>query len=771
MKYVSEQFKEKQDEIIRPATKLVFEVGTNIINSVTSLGGLALDFDNTVAPIVAPKDCTNSYYYAVLGENKQIDDPNRICSPDNSGSIAAPNHSVPYGITPYTAAGSYALIGNASMYFFNFTEITTPITLNFAGGNIPSELVVEKYDPDNASWFAEKTYYNIMLNPEITFEPDNYDDAANQYRRFKVKSSTSGRFQLNWIKGKFSATQTVLPVVFNNNKVVNIDITEETDLTSQSLPTYEMTVTCLDENAEYIPDTEYWDNQFKDGSLCYLKAGYKINGELEYVPILIGKLTEKPDYQHGRITFKVAIDWRIGWTYAIQPTFDDTLNVGDNVPGERFWTFMYNGKLFDSFDVFAYGDDEAASVTSYSGELDSKEVRQLIANALGCFIRAGFNRVDLLNSNSIQYKDFDDYITRYGQVKYTLESKAKVGRISVKRTENLVANDYIDVEALNSAEVGSDSHRWAVFNYEVPFFATGKFEIIDAQSSDPDATISLFTNPESYKLDNGNYNVGMPFTSDLITTIQPIIRFYKTESADFDETENLDESAGEVYENGNYLVTNSYVAGKVKRVAHLVSDISNQYEIDVVQDLRYEVGDIIRLETEKGVYITCVITGLKFNLPGSTGHITCRKMFSFYDSEEAIFEPVGLAVDFGTTDIEVTEASEKACFVGVMNTAFDTYIYVMGVEEYDKTTSGTTTQESYNGLLTDLNGHQWKFAYYSVPSGTQISTSAPVVDLPEYDVSTGVSEDAFGAIALLKSIYAEQGMNAPVDYSCEWEVF
>ena len=38
MRYVSEMFKEKQDEIIRPALKMRFELGTDINNPVGSAG-------------------------------------------------------------------------------------------------------------------------------------------------------------------------------------------------------------------------------------------------------------------------------------------------------------------------------------------------------------------------------------------------------------------------------------------------------------------------------------------------------------------------------------------------------------------------------------------------------------------------------------------------------------------------------------------------------------------------------------------------------------
>ena len=765
MRFVSEQFKEIQDEIIRPAlSRLTLEVGTEIVNSVVAKGGSInpLGFDTTVAPVVAPKVCRNKRYYAVLGDNTAVDDPYRICAPDNSGSIATPNHSVPYGITPYMSAYQKNVVGNV-LPDLNFTGLEYPITLRFLGGHKPTRIDFEYYDAANDAWNTEVAHEDLNGFTTVTFYPSGY--VKDRIYRFSIQAPTPGRFQLADIMGRKSYLDGNYAVTFGRNYVEKASVSMETDLTSQSLPSYEMTVTCLDVDGIYSPESSYWQNQFSEGSPAYLTLAYEVNGVNEFVDIMLGKLTEKPNYEQGKITFKIAIDWRTEWTYNFMPHLNDALNVGDSVDGNSFYQIIFNGKLFDNYPV------ESAEC-NYGGELDTRDTRQLIANALGCYIKAEMNTVSLLNANEIPYRDYDDYLTRYEQIKCSLESRAKVGRISVKRYDNTVASDYVDIECPNRAEIGSDNHRYGIFSFELPFFAMGKYEIVDAQSTNPDAVISLYNNAEVYKLDNGNYEADLPLIATEITSIKPIIRFYKTDTADYEETETLGDSvSGEVYTNDNQLVTNRITANKVKQAAHLVSDISYQYEVDNMQDFRYEVGDIIRLETEKNVYKTCVITGIRFELPGSTGHITCRKIFSFEDSDEAILEPVGLIVAFGTTDIEVTKASERACFVGVLHTPATSYIYVMGVEEFDMTVGGTTTQETYNGELTDLNNHSWKFAYYSVPSGTQIITGARIVDLPQYEVSSGISEGAFGAISLLKEIYKEQGMNAPVDYTCNWTTY
>ena len=51
-----------------------------------------------------------------------------------------------------------------------------------------------------------------------------------------------------------------------------------------------------------------------------------------------------------------------------------------------------------------------------------------------------------------------------------------------------------------------------------------------------------------------------------------------------------------------------------------------------------------------------------------------------------------------------------------------------------------------------------------------ITTNAPIIDLPDSISGLGISYEAFGAIEMVKALYASQGMTAPVDYSCVYSV-
>lgn len=777
MKYASNTFVETQEEIIRPPYKnMVLYVGTDNCYPHNAVGGEynTLGFDTNVAPVVPPSYCRDVSAYAVLGMPWGVDSTWRVCAPEKvGGSFPKPNRIVPYGVSVYANANEEVIIGNP-VVGLNFNNIKSRIGLQFTGGHYPKKLVVEWYNPNTGNWQAVGTYTSSSPSGSSYwwFRYNNFgSNPENWYTRFKVSSDVAGRFQLSFLMDEWSIENDALTVIFNKAQISKVNITQETDLSSQSLPTNEMTVEVLDINEEYTPDSEYWSKQFKERSPILFTVVNEANGYNEYIDLFIGRLTKEPNYEQGKITFNIAVELRKGWDINLAPPLDDSLSVGDSVPSQTFHSIIFNNKLFDDYsDAFIDADDMANSLCNTGGDIDSQDARQLIANALGCYIKIGINTVNLENANNVQYKPIDDWLTRYSQVKYLLDSKPKVGKINVLRMNNTVAADYVDVECPDRKTVGSMSYPYALFDFELPFFATGKFELINAQSSEAGVTVSQSSNSDVVKLDNGNYKATIPFTADEYTTIKPIVRFYKTESTEHTDTEIMDDEAGEVYENNNNLVTNSYIAGKVNRVAHLVSDISNQYEVDVVQDLRYEVGDIIRLETRKNVYKTCVITGLKFNLPGCNGHITCRKIFSLLDGDFVVDEPKGLSLSFGVTSIEVESANEAGCIVGIMNTQTTRYIYVLGVENYKEDISGTITNKTYNATLTDNNGHIWKFAHYSVPSGVAINTGAPIVYIPEYDPSSGATQACYGAVALLKALYNEQGMNAPADYSNEWEI-
>lgn len=770
MRYVSEQFKEKQNQLIRPPLKMHFEIAGDVDRTLVTFGGRSAehlnDFDYTIAPVKNPKSCANEYYYAILGDGKGVDDPYKMCAPDISGgSYSTPNHSVPIGVTRIASANEEVMLGSTDAPEWNPMAVTAPLTLSFKGGLIPEVIRAERYI--NNAWESQPTVYNPDLSEEVVFTPSTYNSFARY--RFYIKNSTKGgRYQLNWLRVNGTARSNLAPVIFENNYISSVSINEETDLSSQALPTYEMTVTCLDVNGEYAPETSYWSNQFKDGKNAFFEVGYETDNDVEYASILYGTLSQKPTYDQGKITFKVSIPWNPSSAFTDSHTSvtarvfsifsipNANLNTGNDVDSLKFSSYLKY--MFTNYDVFSSSSDDDNSVVNDYFTTGIADGMQLTANALGCFIMSGFNELNIYKTVDVQYGTPLDYLTRYEQVKNTLESQPKVGIVSITRNANTLSANYVDVEAVERVSITSQ-YNYANPKFHLPFFAYGKAQLIDAQSSVSGVTVTprYSTNVNETKLSDGTIEVGFAFSASAATTIKPIVRFYQVDTTPYDETETVDSNAPETYVNNNELITNTYIANKAKRVAKFISDVSNQYEVDVVQDIRYELGDVIRLETQKNVFKTCVITGLKFNFPGSNGHITCRKIFNLADSNYALYdvENCYLAEQSGTPKLKINGTDNGYVAVGKLIYNNKPYLFILGA-------TGITFGLYYTTTITDDNSHSW--AVYNLDA-SGLTYTMPVIDLGTYNSARESDYKVYGAKTLLMKLYSEQDMTAPVSYT------
>ena len=769
MRYVSEQFKEKQNQLIRPALKLWFEVATDTqrVYWFTSNQAVANldDFDENVAPIAKPKTTTNEYYYAVVGDGKGVDDPNRICASEKvNGAFPTPTHSVPAGVLDVASVNEEMLIGSTVQYYYNIVGIPFTLILSFKGGLIPEEIRVETCPTSGGTWTTEQTIYNPDLKEEIVYVALSTSDVS-KWRRFWIKNTTKGgRYQFNYFEmdNYLSAAN---PVVFENDYVNSVSVSEATDLTSQTMPSYDMTVVCLDPHGEYAPDTSYWENCFIESKECLLKVGYEIGGDTEYLDFLYGLLTAQPDYEQGKITFKVSVGFNSSHkTLKLSSIPNSSLSTGDVVDSEKFSSFLSN--YFDSSDIIKDTTDDNNTKTNLYEYIRS-DARQLIANAVGGYITAGINTFNLHDTCGIQYRNIDGYLPRYDQVKCSLQNRSKVGTIEITRNENTLSSDFVDIEAVERVSIPVG---YATAKFILPSWAYGKAQLIDAQPATPSAVVTIATSANIEAVStNGEIGLPMLFRSNTATTIKPIVRFFNVNTTKYQENESVGYSlSDESYTNDNDLVTNEYVANRVRNVARIMSDISYQYEVDVVQNICYELGDVIRLETEKGVYKTCIVTALQFKLPGSNGHLTCRKIFSLMDSAYAVPDPQGsLYVHFPTGGDYYVGKNDGVAIFGKFNYNNRTYFYGLGFSTYTKTPGGT--EYAVNKKLVDLNGHEWKIFFYNVDN-TYTTNNPCVIELPDYDSTSGANANSWGAIELIKALYSEQNMRfAPVDYTCTLE--
>ena len=784
MRYVSENFKAVMNEVIRPPLQLHFEVDTEVFNSVGVFPIFGhdedLDFDTDVAPIVKPENCLNEKYYAVLGDGKPVDEPNRMCA----GGFY-PETSVPYGVTPYTAANTEALIGSSEEDMSNFELFDAPTTLSFKGGLIPDVIRVEGYDNDTETWETVTTLYNSELSEEIEYIPEDLE-YYRLYRFYVKNTTTAGRFQFNWIMTKYGMANNppTSPIAFDNNYVASINIDTETDLSSQTLPSYEMTIECLDVDEVYTPDSAYWKNQFKVGTKCFLKIGYEIGEGIEYLPFFTGRLSSVPSYSMGKITFNVSLDMEV-WSseyssesydlgdgkITLFSLFDSSAQTGSITKSHAFGDFLDD--FFDEHNIFVDADDESNSIFNYYGDIKTSDFRQLTANALGGYIKFDFDKCSLNKTTEIQYQSPIGYVKRNDQVQNTLETQNKISRATVSRTEHTVSSDNVTVSATSSIVMVAHTYVYATF--VIPFFAVGRTVITNGDVSNHHTFVTGISSEEIRP--DGKVEITLVFTTTQASTgtrtFTPSVTFYRVNDENYQEYKIVNVDSGEEYSNDNSLITNEYTSNKAVAVASFINDISEQYEVDVVQNFCYEIGDIIRLETRKGVYKTCVITGLNFVIPGSSGHITCRRIFSVEDTPEAVLHEIDVRIVFGSEVIKVNHnhTEEDNAFVLGYCTDMSTgkqYLYVLGAHDvnYDEESA-----DACKITITDKNAHDWVlYVVMRLYSPTPPYYDVPYITLPNYDYTQINSGIAYGAIELIKAAYAEQGMNAPVDYDCSYVI-
>lgn len=809
MRQVSEQFKAIQDEIIRPPLKLFFEIGSSVENAITPeniSSGVYLSsvdgFDQYVAPIFIAEDCSNERYYAVLGDGKPVDDPNRICTPrDYIGIIGAhprwvvPDGNIPMGVTPYTEANTEVVIVSSSPTTgFDFFLYPGYYTISFKGGLIPDYIRVERYNENNSAWETDTTIYNDDLEEEITFYADHSSSSiiTKEYRRFYIKNTESaGRFQLNWIR-KEDYLPYSSPVVFEDENIEGISINQEMDLTAQTLPSFEMTVECLDVDEIYTPESEYWQEWFTVGKKCYFKLGYEIGGEPYYVPFFFGKLTKVPSYSEGKITFNVAVDWNYGKNivnnkvpFKSIPYYDaNNASAGDLCRDYTFYDYLEDSHIFDKYSGFDLNVLANDAKSNYFGKVGISEARQLVANAMGGFILAQNASINVFNVNEIQYKDPADYLTRYDQVKNTLDKQSKIRQIVVTKNENKLSSEYVDVVCENSVTFEPDTETYV--DFEVPFWAIGKISSLIPASN-------TGVTPKDYKIvlgrtfyyfDELRYADGRIIasvcyynSSNSSVTTTPKARFYKVNNEQITVTQNVHGDSGEEYVNDNKLITNEFLADIAKKTAIFINEASEVYGVDVVQDFRYELGDVIRLETQKNIFKTCVITGKQHTLPGSNGHLTCRKIFSLLDSNISFYW-TGATIQIGTdTTLTILELSGDVAVAGWQSNMYDNdnrkrEIILFNVKKFQVQTTGGSPVVYENSItVTDKNGHDWGFSYYVAENVTIQSDDIPLKHTKSYQRSSpNIDSLAFGAINLIEAIYSDQSMTAPVDYDCSYTI-
>lgn len=439
--------------------------------------------------------------------------------------------------------------------------------------------------------------------------------------------------------------------IITNSNLVNYSSNEHADLYSQSKSAFEHTVEFLDIDRLYDPQNPQGRyNNLVLGGAYRIYTGYNINGmfvdaystewntyrQLYY-------LKDLPVWDNEKVTLH----------FADKHTFDSCLTTqvpyiafNQGVVSKQFAPGLNSDyakqvltsmKYYIRFTVgpYRYADpvdmtieDNAKKLMATTGYLNQdspiEDVYTLCQNALGCW---NYGK----NVSDISVDDIKDY-TIDKSVIYDeglfFNKEPLLKTLTIKKYNNTRSETPLTYTVTLQA---SDFKRWSETAAR-PYRAEVKLDnpltdIVDARvgSDNPndwgwnviyqrDLISGLCHYTPIINTTDPNYGAGT-----YTFTLYPI----DTKVEDISEVVN-DEGENLIIDNP--FITSDELVTLCATAAKRIAAWREVYDIDVMENFKLRVGDIIKLDTQYEQGIPVIITGLQFNIPGPKGHITCRRI-------------------------------------------------------------------------------------------------------------------------------------------------
>ena len=440
--------------------------------------------------------------------------------------------------------------------------------------------------------------------------------------------------------------------IITNANLIDYSSKEYADLYSQSRSSFEHTVKFLDIDRLYDPQNPQGKyNRLVLGSGYRIFTGYNINGMFvdaystdwnNYRPLLF--LKDLPVWDNEEVTLH----------FADRHTFDSCLTtqvpyIGFNqgvvskqfAPGlnaDYAKQVLTSMKYYIRFTVgpYRYGDqvdmtieDNAKKLMTTTGYLYQdcpiEDVYTLCQNALGCW-NYGKNVSDISADNVKDYTIDNSVIYDEGLI-FNKEPLLKT--LTVKKYINTVSDTSLVYTVTLQA---SDFKKWSETDPK-PYRAEVKLDhpltdIVDVRVASTNST----DNWTWYVLYERDLISGLCRYAPYILTSDPNLgaatytfKLYPIDTKVEDVSEVVNEE-GENLTIDNPFITSDELVTLCATTAKQIASWREVYDIDVMENFKLRVGDIIKLDTMYEKAIPVIITGLQFNIPGPKGHITCRRI-------------------------------------------------------------------------------------------------------------------------------------------------
>ena len=437
--------------------------------------------------------------------------------------------------------------------------------------------------------------------------------------------------------------------IIDNSNLINFASDEHADLYSQARSGFEYNVDFLDISHQYDPQNpngEY--SGLVVGSMYVIYKGYNINGMFVDAyssdndnTIQYYYLKDLPTWENEKVTLHLCDDH----------TFDSNLTTqiphlgsSDGLVAKKFapGTGNYDKQVLTSMPYYiryVVGpyrfasritmniDDNSKALMETTGYLHDdrpiEDVYTLAQNALGCW-NYGKNVSDIDIANIKDYTIDNSVIYDQG-LSFSKQPQLKtltIKKYSSKQSSTPLTYS-ITLQASDFEYIGTGTKPYrAKLKVDNPLT-----NIVDATLAAPDPSDWTWSIVYERDLVSGvcKYAIYVYATSAAAGAKTYTLNLYPIETTSEDISEVVNEE-GENLTIDNPFITSDALVTLCATTAKRIAAWREVYEIDVMENFKLKVGDIVKLNTIYEQNIPVIITGLQFNIPGPKGHITCRRI-------------------------------------------------------------------------------------------------------------------------------------------------
>ena len=439
--------------------------------------------------------------------------------------------------------------------------------------------------------------------------------------------------------------------IINNSNLINFASDEHADLYSQVRSGFEYNVEFLDIAHQYDPQNpngEY--SGLVVGSMYRIYMGYNINGMFvdaysagNYSGALRYRfLKDLPTWENEKVTLHLSDDH----------TFDSNLTTQiphlgnlDGLVAKKFApndVGYYDKQVLTSMPYYIryvvgpyrFGsritmniDDNTKALMETTGYLHDdrpiEDVYTLAQNALGCW-NYGKNVSDIDIAN-IQDYTIDNSVIYDQGLSFSKQPQLKtltIKKYSSKQSATPLTYN-ITLQASDFEYIGPGVRPYrAELKTDNPLT-----NIVDARVATSNPNDWAWTINYERDLISGvcKYAIYIYATSAAAGANDYTLTLYPIETTSEDISEVVNEE-GENLTIDNPFITSDALVTLCATAAKRIAAWREVYEIDVMENFKLKVGDIVKLNTIYEQNIPVIITGLQFNIPGPKGHITCRRI-------------------------------------------------------------------------------------------------------------------------------------------------